>query len=57
MRAAGLSSALSFDDTFTARGDLVRLVVSGHEVVGAVTIAAPMPWVYRRSHLLVGDVE
>lgn len=43
-------------DTETLAG-LVRLVVEGREVVGAVVIRCPVPWVYRRPYLVPEDVD
>ena len=48
MRSAG--------DTETEDG-LVRLVVAGREIVGAVVVRAPCAWVYRAAFLRVEDIE
>jgi len=43
-------------DTETPSGELVRLIVDHGNVVGAVVIRAPSPWVYRRPYLAPDDV-
>ena len=46
------------EDTYTATGGLVRLVVGhGGEVLGGVVVECPLPWVYRRPYLRPEDVE
>jgi len=43
-------------DTETRTGELVRLIVDHGNVVDAVVIQNPQPWVYRRAYLVPSDV-
>ena len=43
--------------TETAGGEVIRLIVRDGEVVGAVAIRCPHPWVYRTPALVPEDVD
>lgn len=51
------AEALTAAPTETPDGGLVRLIVAAGEVVGAVVILNPQPWVYRRPFLEPSDVD